>query len=62
MHACLHARTPRWVEKIKLSVDGQAGFKKILLNECQTSFERFLKPPVHLKEPTPCEHEDEQLV
>eukprot|EP00927_Polykrikos_kofoidii_P004768 TRINITY_DN11880_c0_g2_i1.p1 TRINITY_DN11880_c0_g2~~TRINITY_DN11880_c0_g2_i1.p1 ORF type:complete len:1644 (-),score=449.51 TRINITY_DN11880_c0_g2_i1:73-4968(-) len=29
--------------------NGKGGFKRILLNECQRSFERYLKQPEHLK-------------
>lgn len=50
---CVHLH--RWSEENDIgdpSGDKKAGFKKILLNECQNSFERYLKRPAHLADLT----------
>ncbi|CAK0868283.1 unnamed protein product [Prorocentrum cordatum] len=50
---CVHLH--RWSEENGIgdaSGDKNAGFKKILLNECQNSFEKYLKRPAHLADLT----------
>jgi len=44
MYAQFCAHLNEWFVENKVSSDPKTGFKRILLNECQNSFERYLKP------------------
>jgi len=45
---CVHMQ--QWCTENQIGDKEKGSFKRILLNECQNSFERYLKPPDHPKE------------
>jgi len=50
MYTELCASMQEWCVQNQIGDSAKGSFKRILLNECQNSFERYLKPPEHLKD------------